>query len=434
VTELIRLIRVSLLLRLIPSLLTFIAVLATGNTSFLLLVAISASASTALLASTWVAQRRGWVTPRHVRWLLVLTIAAYAIEMIAPLLAFRYAMAHHLIPTDAITMFDAQSGVEAQSGRNSPLIFILIPTVLGAWMSGGRGALRWAGFAILINFLGLAFLLIDARSSGQTLAAVNAPFNGFGAFLAQALVIAMVCYFVGSLADRQRAEHAELEKASRLLAEQSFVREQLAVTRERMSLSRDLHDTVAHTLAALSVQMNAVAAVLDGPQPAARREVERARSLVKEGLDSTRQAISGMRNNQVGDLGLCAALRAQADALAERTDLQVIFECSGPEFDLTDEVSNTLFRIGQESLNNVERHSQAHIVHVGLRFNDEQPKTITLVVRDDGTGFDADAILDQDRFGLLGMRERAALIDAHLRVDSAVGQGTTVTMTWRAKG
>lgn len=431
-TEVIRLIRVSLVLRLIPSLAGLIALVATGNNNILLLVMFSALPSFLLLAGIWVAQRRSWVTPRHIRWMLILTILAYAIEMIVPLLAFRYAMAHHLIPTETSGIFSAPGDIEARSGRSYPLLFILIPTVLGAWMSGGRGALRWAGFAILINFLGLTLLLTDAALSGEILNAASVPFNDFGLFLAQSLVIAIVCYFVGSLADRQRAEHAELEKASRLLAEQSFVREQLAVTRERMSLSRDLHDTVAHTLAALSVQMNAVAAVLDGPQPAARREVERARVLVKDGLESTRQAISGMRNNQVADLGLRAALEGQAEALAQRTDLQVVFECSGPEFDLTDEVSNTLFRIGQESLNNVERHSQAQTVHVNLRYADDAPRTVTLMVRDDGTGFDADAILDQDRFGLLGMRERAALIDAHLRVDSAVGQGTSVTVTWRA--
>lgn len=428
-SEILRLIRISLLLRLIPAALGVVAALFVGDGRFITLIFWSALPSLLLLLLTWVQERRNRVTPQHLRRTLVLVIGSYALDVVLPVFIARYGLQMPLFSVDHL-LSSAGMAQRSQNMFNGSLFFTLIPTVLGAWMSGRRGAFRWAGIAILVNLVAVVVLRWLIQWPQVDSESVATESSGY---LAQILVTAVVCYFVGSLADRQRAEHAQLQEANRELAKQGRVREQLAASRERISLSRDLHDTVAHTLAALSVQMNAIAAVLEGPQPAARREVAHASALVKEGLNSTRQAISGMRANQVADLGLGEALRQQAEGMAQRTGLQVAFECTGPEFDVDDEVAGTLFRIGQEAMNNVERHSQAGQVQVSLLYQADAAatKSVVLTVRDDGTGFDADAILDQDRFGLLGMRERAAMIDAHLRIDSSLGHGTTVTATWR---
>jgi signal transduction histidine kinase len=240
---------------------------------------------------------------------------------------------------------------------------------------------------------------------------------------------------VASLADQQRREHAQLEEASKALAQQAHVREQLAASRERMNLSRDLHDTVAHTLAALSVQVNAVGAVMDGEQTAARRELDVARDLVKTGLENTRRAISGLRSAEVENFGLGGALQRQAESLSQRTSIQAQFEMDCHEPALSDEAANALFRIAQEALNNVERHSQAQHAWVKLACGEREQAVLT--IRDDGVGFDVSDLdddnddRDADRFGLRGMRERAELIGAHLRLDSGVGRGTTVTVNMK---
>ncbi len=242
------------------------------------------------------------------------------------------------------------------------------------------------------------------------------------------IVMVVVCYFVGTLADQQRAEHAQLEQANTRLAEQAHVREVLATNQERMRLSRDLHDTVAHTLAALSMQLNVVGAVLPGEQAAARAELGKARGLVKEGLDSTRRAISDLRANQVIDFGLEGALQKLAEAFTQRTAVPVVTHYEGNTLRLNPEVANTFYRIAQESLNNVERHAQASTVRLQLQAHPNGEHTrVTLSVSDNGQGF-TQTPLDDERFGLKGMRERADLIGAHLRLDSAPGKGTTVIL------
>ena len=144
------------------------------------------------------------------------------------------------------------------------------------------------------------------------------------------------------------------------------MRELLAGSQERMRLSRDLHDTVAHTLAALSVQLNAVGAVMAGDQPDAKRELNKARTLVKEGLNSTRHAISDLRANQVADFGLNGALQKLTEAFTERTAVPVNTQLQGEPDQLSPEVANTIYRIAQEALNNIERHAQASQVQLRL--------------------------------------------------------------------
>ena len=95
---------------------------------------------------------------------------------------------------------------------------------------------------------------------------------------------------------------------------------------------------------------------------------------------------------------------------------------AGKELDLTDEEAQTLFRIAEEALTNVERHAAARQVAVRLAFGNDR---IDLVIRDDGVGFDPAAV-DPDRYGLTGIRERAAMIGATLKVNSRPGRGAKV--------
>ncbi|NJM40433.1 MAG: sensor histidine kinase [Anaerolineae bacterium] len=348
-------------------------------------------------------------------------------------------LANGTLPAALESALIQNSEVSLRRVLGAPLVFVLVPTVLGAWVDGRKGWFRWAGAAVLINLISVGIVLtIDALSpltSSATTTMTTISFRRqieIGDFMAQSLVVIVVCYFVASLADQQRREHAQLEEAGKALAQQAHVREQLAASRERMNLSRDLHDTVAHTLAALSVQVNAIGAVIDGEQAAARRELNVARELVKDGLENTRRAISGLRAAEVENFGLGGALQRQAEALSQRTGIRARFEMACQEPALSDEAANAMFRIAQEALNNVERHSQAQ--HAWVQLNCGEHDHATLTIRDDGVGFNIAELEDDgddDRFGLRGMRERAELIGAHLRLDSAAGQGTTVTVSMR---
>lgn len=299
-TEILRLIRISLLLRLIPAILGSIGAVITGSVSGFGLVALLAHPSLVIFIIATVLARRPTVTVRQTRVLLALTLLIYVGEFVAmPIFA---AMAGAPGFPQIGRAISAEEMQRASTSAAIPLFFALIPTVLGAWLEGRRGWWLWAG--ALIALTTLAALSLQSILSDVAL-------GGFG-FVALGIVTLVVCYFVASLADQQRAEHAQLEAANRKLAEQAQIREQLATTRERVRLSRDLPDTVAHKLAALAVQMNAIDAVVasdNTPRESVRDEVNRARALVKDGLDETRRAISGLRANQVEDLGLAGALR-----------------------------------------------------------------------------------------------------------------------------
>ena len=121
-------------------------------------------------------------------------------------------------------------------------------------------------------------------------------------------------------------------------------------------------------------------------------------------------------------VGLANALQDTLLAFQARTGVQANLSVAGEESDLTAEETQVLFRIAEEALTNVERHASAQQVAVRLARGTDR---IDLVVRDDGIGFDP-ATVDQDRYGLTGMQERAGMIGATLEVNSRSNGGTEV--------
>jgi signal transduction histidine kinase len=418
-SEVLRLIRLTLILRIAVGLLVagVVTTLLPAPNAFLLQIA-AIVPSFLLLGAAVLAPLRGWDSKRFVNCLLVAMIVAQAVESLASRWAFRLMIESAPASSGELAI---EAGTDFRTLRlplSASLLFVTIPAILGAWINGKHDALRWAAFTVLLTLLGE--LLIFPPEFNQFRLSV-------GLLGSQGIIVFIICYFVGSLADQQRAEQAQLEAANRQLAEQAPVREQLAASRERVRLSRDLHDTLAHTLAGLVVQMKAIDAVLDADPAAARRELARAGAVAKQGLDDTRAAISDLRTNAVEALGLGGALQRLVDVIGQRSGMQASFECIGPEPSLEQHTAESLFRITQEALNNVERHARAARVSVCLC---NQDGTLTIQVKDDGVGFDI-AALDDERFGLRGMRERAELIGAHMRVESAAGAGTQVTVTLR---
>jgi signal transduction histidine kinase len=293
-----------------------------------------------------------------------------------------------------------------------PFFFLLIPLVLLAWGYGRRGALWGSGWA---SFLHLA--------TGYWARQQDLVAHGFwvGAFT-RVLLLFVVPLIVGVLAERERREHAQLELAHQRLRRHAATVEQLATSRERNRLARDLHDTLAHSLSALAVQLEALRAQLAHEPQAAGEKLSQIAGLAHSGLDEARRAIQALRREPVQALGLDGALREVVDAFQARTGVQASLTVAGGEPDLTTEESAALFRIAEEALANIERHASAAQVAVRL---DRGSDRIDLVLRDDGLGFDPRAV-DPAHYGLAGMRERAELIGAALEVHSRPGGGTEI--------
>lgn len=209
-----------------------------------------------------------------------------------------------------------------------------------------------------------------------------------------------------------------------------------AVTRERLRLARDLHDTLAHSLMALLAQLRLVRKLKDKlPADELAAELDRAEEVAASGLAEARAAITQMRHGTVREHGLASALRDLLTRFGERSGVAATLQAHGAAAELADERAETLYRIVEEALRNVERHAQAQAVVVEIA--DEASaggataQRASVSVRDDGVGFDVSAPYP-GHYGMLGMREQAALIDAELVIRSAPGSGTEIRLSFAA--
>jgi signal transduction histidine kinase len=223
------------------------------------------------------------------------------------------------------------------------------------------------------------------------------------------------------LEQRVQARTREVE---RLAADSRYA----AVVRERLRLARDLHDTLAHSMMEMLVEVRTLRTLHQHDPDKLGAELERAEEVARQGLKEAREAVSQMRLNAVRDLGLGPALRGALGRFAERTGLDVRYTVHLQAASFADARAETMFRIAEEALRNIDRHAQATRVEVSLK--DLGDGRIELAVVDDGIGFDPDAP-HPGHYGVLGIREQAQLIDADLSLSSAPGEGAALKVRLR---
>ncbi len=189
---------------------------------------------------------------------------------------------------------------------------------------------------------------------------------------------------------------------------------------ERRRLARELHDETGQALTSILLSLKALEERLEGEET--RGAAHEVRELVVSTLQDVRRLAVELRPSALDDFGLVAALERLTQSFSEQTGIAVDFEAALPER-LPDEVETALYRIVQECLTNVVKHARARRVSVLLRRRDG---SIAAVVEDDGAGFDP-AAGREGGFGLVGMRERLALLGGRLEIESG-DRGTTVAV------
>lgn len=211
-----------------------------------------------------------------------------------------------------------------------------------------------------------------------------------------------------------------------------------AVTRERLHLARELHDTLAQSLMALLTELRLIrklGASWDKGQLGA--ELAHAEQVAAEGLRQARAAIGQMRDAGVAVRGLGPELDGQLKELVARSGLQVQARIDPAAAELTDERADAVAAIAREVLRNVERHAQATKVSLqlesgtGVGLDGDPSRHWHLTITDDGVGFDPSARHD-GHFGLVGLYERAGQMGATLMVESAPGRGCRVQLHFSA--
>jgi signal transduction histidine kinase len=306
---------------------------------------------------------------------------------------------------------------------------LLIPLFIVAWQYDFRRVLLFSIGTTAMD-IALTGWLIPVESIDRDTMFDNPyalMFLGvMGVLVNRMTIFVAVGFMVTRLMHTQREQRAALLQANAKLTHYATTLEQLATSRERNRLARELHDTLAHTLSALAVQLGAVDALWEDSPSEARALLTRSLAATRNGLTETRRALHDLRASPLEDLGLALALRSLAESAAARNGFSVTVDI--PEFvnTLSPEVEQCLYRVVQEALENVSRHAAAH--HVAVRL-EQGGDHITLTVSDDGQGFDLDAAESELRLGLRGMQERADMVGGTLTVESNVGKGTTVSLT-----
>jgi len=196
---------------------------------------------------------------------------------------------------------------------------------------------------------------------------------------------------------------------------------------ERQRIARDLHDETGQSLTALGMGLRSVSGKLSPTNKDAFSTIHQLELMTTDSLRELQRLITDLRPSHLDDLGLPAAVRWHANRIHESSSIAVRVDIAGEERDLDDATKITVFRIIQECLNNVIKHSGAGIVNIHLYYGGEN---IRIYVKDNGTGFDPNTIRSarshRPSLGLAGMEERAALLGGKLIIKSKPGFGVEI--------
>jgi signal transduction histidine kinase len=202
--------------------------------------------------------------------------------------------------------------------------------------------------------------------------------------------------------------------------------QELAKLQERQRLARDLHDTMSQTLYASTILAQAIPLQMDRNPPKGRKLAQDLLALNRAVMGEMRSLLLELRPEMIAKTELAALFQQLIDVAEGRTKLNGKLELIGTAVPLPPHVHEGFYRVGQECINNILKHSGATTFWISLCYQDE---SIRLSIRDNGQGFDVQA--QSTGFGLNNLRERADGIQGSLAVQSAPGDGTEITLTWK---
>lgn len=201
-----------------------------------------------------------------------------------------------------------------------------------------------------------------------------------------------------------------------------------AQEKERQRVARELHDSTGQSLTALGLGLAAASENLHKNPEMATHQLQELRALNSQALQDVHNLVADLRPSLLDNLGLISALRSQVQAFQKRTGVHASFAHTGEKRREDPTIELALYRIAQEALTNVAKHAGATEVRIRLI---SRPNRLCLRIRDNGRGFDTEAVLDsrqkhRESWGLLGMQERVSLIGGHFFIRSRENVGTVI--------
>lgn len=287
----------------------------------------------------------------------------------------------------------------------------------------------WAGLHVTAAILAVALLAVVAQTAIVMIAlhpirelesvARRVWHGDYAARVEQSIVADHEVLRVGSmfniLLDGLESDRARMRELARDVI--------AAGDRERSAIARELHDSTAQRMAALQFEIAAIAR--DERDPALAARLEDARDSAENLLEELRALSRSVHSAVLDDLGLAAALKRLARDAGNGNAIDFDVDADLGDWRLPRNVEAALFRVAQEAVYNATRHAAPRRVHINLRRDRPQ---VVMQIHDDGKGFRVPSVMDsRTSRGLASMRERLALIDGTLAIDSAPNAGTTVT-------
>ncbi|HLI27178.1 MAG TPA: histidine kinase [Chloroflexota bacterium] len=331
------------------------------------------------------------------------------------------------------------------SGRQAHEALVAQIQALAEWSAAAnrasiaaRARAAWVVKGLALGLVGAAAVLAVAAGFGlanrlqrplATLAAAAAAI-GAGNLAVRVPVsrddeLGLLAQSMNRMAENLERSRAELEAS---MAERARRSRALGVAEERNRLAREIHDTLAQGLTALTLQLEMADALLDDAPERARGSIQRALQLARANLQEARRSVLDLRAAPLEGLSLPEALEQLAAEFTRDHGVPCAATIQGLQGRLPARLETGLYRLAQEALANVAKHARPSRVDLRLV---QQPGRLELIVADDGVGFDPRAPVcagPHGGFGLAGMRERAALLGGQLVVDSAPGRGTRVVV------
>jgi signal transduction histidine kinase len=194
---------------------------------------------------------------------------------------------------------------------------------------------------------------------------------------------------------------------------------------ERTRLAKELHDTIEQTMTGVTLQLNAVAKLLQNNPETAGHHLGLARNMVRTSRVDLRRSIWNLRSRELEQFDLSTALLISGNQIADGANIRFEVETRGALQALPETLEENILRIGQEAITNTVKHSGATRLTLELEF---RPEDVALTITDNGNGFTPDNCLgpNEGHFGLLGMTERAKRLGGIISIASSPGGGTSV--------
>ena len=246
--------------------------------------------------------------------------------------------------------------------------------------------------------------------------------------VAIALAFLLVGFIVSMLFLYQRRQHRQEQQLARMKDQyqQELLRSQLEIQETTFkTIAQELHDNIGQVLSVVKLSLSILPLAKDHP---AYESVQNSRQMLNKVIFDMGNLTKSMHTDRIAQIGLVEAMRFDLDSLQRTGLLKVNFSVEGDEYKLEDQRSIFLFRMFQEMVNNILKHSKA--THVNVAVNYSIDNKFVLKVEDDGIGFDVDKKRTQatssSGIGLKSMTNRASLIGAQITVQSQPGKGTSI--------